>query len=202
MAIIKAKYKFDRTINSNLFGRSKSPIFKRNYKPGQHGLSKRRKKISEFGEKVLEKKKVKLFYGGLRYKDLSKVVKEAIQKKGKSDNHIVQILESRLSSVVYRAKWAATPFAARQIVNHGHVSVNGKKVDICSYRVKINDKITLSKTTFENSHVVAAIKSTERNIPEYLSITKNEAVYLGANIQNTIYPVPIKFTNLIEFFSR
>jgi small subunit ribosomal protein S4 len=202
MPLIRAKYKFDRRIGQNLFGRPKSPVFKRAYKPGQHGLSKKKKKVTEFGEKVLEAKKVRLFYGGLRHKDIKRVVKEGIQKKGNSNDNIVQILESRLSSVVYRAKFAITPFAARQLINHGHVMVNGKKVDIPSYRLKSGDKISVATFLKENSHFVHSIKNTEREIPEYITVKGTEAVFHGATISNTHYPVSMNFTSLVEFFSR
>jgi len=202
MPIVRAKYKFDRTIGKNLFGRPKSPIFKRNYRPGQHGQSKRRRKISEFGEKILEAKKVRLFYGGLRNKDIKKVVQEAVQKKGKSSENIVKILESRLTSVVYRAKLSITPFAARQLVSHGHVFVNGEKVTIPSYRVKPGDKITIAKFLHDNPHVINAQKSTEREVPEYITVKNFEAVFHGNTIGTTPFPVEINFTSLVEFFTR
>ena len=202
MSIIRQKYKFDRTIGANLFGRKKSPIFKRNYRPGQHGNSKMKRKISEFGEKVLEAKKVKLFYGGLRYKDLRRIVLEGINSKGNSTDNIVKILESRLASVIYRAKFGATPFASKQMVNHGHVCVNGQKVDIPSYRVSVGDKITLSKEMFNNSHVKAAIASDERELPVYLTVKNEEIIFTEANINNTKFPIPMEFIKLIEFFNR
>ncbi|MFN9111139.1 MAG: 30S ribosomal protein S4, partial [Bacteroidota bacterium] len=192
----------DRTIGKNLFGRSKSPVFKRPYKPGQHGLSKKNKKVSEYGEKILEAKKVRLFYGGLRNKDIKRIVRESVQKNGKSNNNIVKILESRLSSVVYRAKWSATPFGARQLISHGHVLVNDKKVDICSYRVKPGDKISLTTHMRENSHVIAATKSTERQIPEYIESKGFDVIFQEANMNNTTYPIEVNFNHLIEHFTR
>ncbi len=203
MAIIKAKYKFDRTIGKNLFGRPKSPVFKRPYKPGQHGLSKRKRKISEYGEKILEAKKVRLFYGGMRCKDIKRVVREAIQKKGKSNENIVKILESRLASVVYRAKFTKTPFGARQLINHGHIFVNGKKVDIPSYRVKNGDVISVIGFMRENPHIIAAVNTTEREIPEYITVKGGfEATFHEVNMSNTHYPVEMNFNHLIEFFSK
>lgn len=202
MPVIRTKYKFDRRIGQNLFGRQKSPVFKRAYKPGQHGLSKRKKKVTEFGEKIIEAKKVRLFYGGLRHKDIKRIVTEAINKKGKSNDNIVRILESRLSSVVYRAKFAATPFGARQLINHGHVTVNGKKVDISSYRLKEGDKVAIASFMRENNHFIQSSRSTEREIPEYISVKGLEATFHEANLGNTKYPVQINFTSLVEFFSR
>jgi len=198
MSRIAEKYKFDRKIGENLFGRQKSPIFKRKYPPGQHGNSKRRKKISEFGEKVLEVKKVKLFYGGLRTKDLKRVVKESINMKGNSIENMVRILESRLSTVIYRSKLACTPFFARQLINHGHVMVNGKKLDIGSYRLKEGDIITLKKEFMENEHVKRSITSNERDLPSYLQVNDNEVTFNYASIDSVNYPIKLNFLKIIE----
>ena len=200
--ITRKKYKFDRTIGENILGRLKSPVIKRNYKPGQHGQSKKKRKISEFGQKIHDAKKVRLFYGGMNRKQLKRIVRESVKKEGRSNDNMVKILESRLSNFVYRAKWAITPFAARQLVCHGKISVNGKKVDIGSYRLKEGDKVEIKKEMMENSHVIASIKTNERDIPEYISVKKNEATYLGANLFNTKYPTKMNFNSLVEFFTR
>jgi small subunit ribosomal protein S4 len=204
MSIVLKKYKLDRRVGINILGRPKSRVNARPYPPGQHGKGKvRRKKLSDYGVKLLECKKVKTFYGGLRQGDLSRIVKESINKKTKSDDCIVSILESRLSNFVYRAKWAITPFFARQLISHGKVYVNDNKVDIWSYRVKVGDVITLHKSMHENAHVLASINTNERSVPDYVKVHSFEGQFINLpNVATVQYPTPFNFKLLIEFFSR
>ena len=204
MAIIRAKYKLDRRVLENILGRTKSRVTVRPYPPGQHGRGgKRRRKVSEYGLKILEQRKIRLFYGGMRLKELKRIIKECIRKKGRSDEQIASTLESRLSSVVYRMKLGITPFAAKQMINHGKIFINGKKVDIHSCRVKAGDKISLCDSMKDNEHVIAAIETTERQIPEYILMeNKFTGTFVKSPTMSSIhYPCSINFNLLIEYFS-
>src|SRR3978361_2157020 len=133
-----AKYKLDRRMGENIWGRPKSPINKRAYGPGQHG-QRRKQKVSDFGLQLRAKQKLKGYYGNLTEKQFSKIYEEAARRKGNTSETLIGLLESRLDAVVSRPKFVPPPFAARQFVNHGHVLVNGKRVNIASYRGKAAD---------------------------------------------------------------
>ena len=135
-----AKYKIDRRMGENIWGRAKSPVNRREYGPGQHG-QRRKGKLSDFGLQLRAKQKLKGYYGDLTEKQFKRIFGEAARVKGDTGENLIGLLERRLDAVVYRAKFVATIFAARQFVNHGHVTVNGKKVNIASYRVNEGDVI-------------------------------------------------------------
>src|SRR5579863_7808912 len=137
-----AKYKIDRRMGENIWGRPKSPINQRSYGPGQHG-QRRKSKVSDFGLQLRAKQKLKGYYGNLTEKQFSRTYAEAARRKGNTSENLIALLEARLDAVVYRAKFTPTPFAARQFVNHGHIMVNGKRVNIPSYLVKDGDTIEL-----------------------------------------------------------
>ena len=124
-----AKYKIDRRLGENIWGRPKSPVNKREYGPGQHG-QRRKGKLSDFGLQLRAKQKLKGHYGDISEKQFRKVYEEADRRKGDTSENLIGLLESRLDAVVYRAKFVPTIFAARQFVNHGHINVNGRRVNI------------------------------------------------------------------------
>ncbi|MCA0202188.1 MAG: 30S ribosomal protein S4, partial [Proteobacteria bacterium] len=124
----ESKYKIDRRLQVNLWGRAKSPLNKREYGPGQHG--QRRKKPSDYGVQLMAKQKLKGYYGNISEKQFRKYYEEAMRRKGDNGENLIGILESRLDAIVYRMKLAITPFAARQLVNHGHLTVNGRRVTV------------------------------------------------------------------------
>src|SRR5579859_4844155 len=157
-----AKYKLDRRMGENIWGRPKSPINKRAYGPGQHG-QRRKQKVSDFGLQLRAKQKLKGYYGNLTEKQFSRIYDEAARRKGNTSENLIGLLESRLDAIVYRAKFVPTPFAARQLVNHGHVLVNGKRVNIASYQVKDNDEVELKQKAKEMALVLEATKSGERD---------------------------------------
>ena len=128
-----AKYKIDRRHGENIWGRAKSPVNRREYGPGQHG-QRRKGKVSDFGTQLRAKQKLKGYYGNISEKQFKNIYHEANRRTGDTSEHLVGLLESRLDAVVYRAKFVPTVFAARQFVNHGHVRVNGKRVNMPSYR--------------------------------------------------------------------
>ena len=162
-----AKYKLDRVMGENLWGRAKSPVNKRSYGPGQHG-QRRKSKVSDFGIQLKAKQKLKGYYGNLTEKQFSKIYEEAARRKGNTSENLIGLLESRLDAIVYRAKFVPTVWAARQFVNHGHVTVNGKKVNIASYRVKPDDVVAVKEVSRNMALLLEAQQSSERDVPDYI----------------------------------
>src|SRR3954469_26017233 len=156
-----AKYKLDRRMGENIWGRPKSPINKRAYGPGQHG-QRRKNKVSDFGLQLRAKQKLKAYYGNITEKQFAGLYKKADAKKGNTAEVLIGLLESRLDAVVFRAKFVPTPFAARQFVNHGHVQVNGKRVNIASYSVKPGDVVSVRERSRNMGLVLEAMQSVER----------------------------------------
>jgi small subunit ribosomal protein S4 len=164
-----AKYKLDRRMGENLWGRPKSPVNQRAYGPGQHG-QRRKSKVSDFGLQLRAKQKLKGYYGNITEKQFRRTYEEAARRKGNTSENLIALLESRLDAVVYRAKFVPTPFAARQFVNHGHVLVNGKKVNIASYRVKAGDVVSVRERSRSMALVLEAAQSAERDTPDYIEV--------------------------------
>jgi small subunit ribosomal protein S4 len=164
-----AKYKIDRAMGENLWGRAKSPVNKRSYGPGQHG-QRRKNKVSDFGLQLKAKQKLKGYYGNLTEKQFRKTYDEAARRKGNTSENLIGLLEARLDAIVYRAKFVPTVWAARQFVNHGHVTVNGKKVNIASYRVKADDVVEVKEKSRNMALVLEAQQSGERDIPDYIEL--------------------------------
>ncbi|MEW6596455.1 MAG: 30S ribosomal protein S4 [Pseudomonadota bacterium] len=162
-----AKYKIDRRMGENLWGRPKSPVNQRSYGPGQHG-QRRKSKVSDFGLQLRAKQKLKGYYGNITEKQFRRIYDEAARRKGNTSENLIALLESRLDAVVYRAKFVPTPFAARQFVNHGHVTVNGKRVNIPSYSVKVGDVISVRERSRNMALVLEAVQSSEREVPDYI----------------------------------
>ncbi|WP_339915765.1 30S ribosomal protein S4 [uncultured Brevundimonas sp.] len=164
-----AKYKIDRAMGENLWGRAKSPVNKRSYGPGQHG-QRRKQKVSDFGLQLKAKQKLKGYYANLTEKQFRKTYDEAARRKGNTAETLIGLLEARLDATVYRAKFVPTPWAARQFVNHGHVTVNGKKVNIASYSLKIGDVVEVKEKSRNMALVLEAQQSSERDVPDYIEL--------------------------------
>ena len=202
---ISAKYKIDRRLGCNLWGRPKSPFNKRNTKPGQHGAMALRKKQSDYGKQLFAKQKLKFYYGDLTEKQFRGIFTKASNTKGDTSEILVELLERRLDAIVYRMKFVPTIFSARQLVNHGHVKVNGKRVNIPSYSVKDGDEISLKDASKEINLVQESIVSQEREIPEYIEVDVKELKgrFLRAPmIHDVPYPVTMEPNLVIEFYSR
>jgi small subunit ribosomal protein S4 len=198
-----AKYKLDRRMGENIWGRPKSPINKRAYGPGQHG-QRRKQKVSDFGLQLRAKQKLKGYYGNLTEKQFSKTYEEAARRKGNTAENLVGLLESRLDAVVYRAKFVPTPFAARQFVNHGHVLVNGKRVNIPSYRVKPGDVVSVRERSKNMALVLEALQSPERDTPEYITMDGKgmSATFVRIpELSEVPYPVKMEPNLVIEFYA-
>ncbi len=198
-----AKYKLDRRMGENIWGRPKSPVNSRTYGPGQHG-QRRKSKVSDFGLQLRAKQKLKGYYGNLTEKQFSRIYEEADRRKGNTSENLIGLLESRLDAIVYRAKFVPTVFAARQFVNHGHVTVNGQKVNIASYRCKIGDVIEVRERSRNMALVLEAIQSGERDFPDYIEV---DAKGLSAKfirvpeLSEVPYPVKMEPNLVIEYYS-
>jgi len=202
---IAAKHKIDRRLGCNLWGRPKSPFNKRPSRPGQHGASGMRRKQSDYGKQLFAKQKLRFYYGDLTEKQFRRIYDKAANIKGDTSQILIELLERRLDAIVYRMKFVPTIFAARQLVNHGHVKVNGKRVNIPSYTVKDGDEISLKDQSKEIAIIQEAIVSQEREIPEYLEVDIKEfkGRYLRAPLMHDVpYPVVMEPNLVIEFYSR
>ena len=198
-----AKYKLDRRMGENIWGRPKSPINQRAYGPGQHG-QRRKSKVSDFGLQLRAKQKLKGYYGNLTEKQFSRTYAEAARRKGNTSENLIGLLESRLDAIVYRAKFVPTVFAARQFVNHGHVLVNGKRVNIASYRVKAGDVVSVRERSRNMALVLEALQSVERDTPDYIEVdTKGmTAKYIRVpEFSEVPYPVKMEPNLVIEFYA-
>ncbi len=202
---IAAKHKIDRRLGCNLWGRPKSPFNKRSSRPGQHGATGMRRKLSDYGVQLFAKQKLRFYYGDLTEKQFRGIFDRAANIKGDTSQILIELLERRLDAIVYRMKFVPTIFAARQLVNHGHIKVNGKRVNIPSYSVKDGDEISLKDKSKEINLIQEAIVSQEREIPEYIEVDVQEfkGRFLRAPLMHDVpYPVTMEPNLVIEFYSR
>ncbi len=198
-----AKYKIDRRMGENIWGRPKSPINQRAYGPGQHG-QRRKSKVSDFGLQLRAKQKLKGYYGNLTEKQFARTYAEAARRKGNTAESLIALLEARLDAVVYRAKFVPTVFAARQFVNHGHVLVNGKRVNIASYRVKVGDIVSVRERSKNMALVLEALQSSERDWPDYVEVDAKAmtAKFIRApELAEVPYPVKMEPNLVVEFYA-
>ena len=201
---ISAKHKIDRRLGENIWGRPGSPLNNRAYGPGQHG-QRRKGKLSDYGLQLRAKQKLKGYYGSITEKSFIRLYNEAARRKGDTGENLIGLLESRLDAIVYRAKFVPTPFAARQFVNHGHVLVNGKRVNIPSYQVKVGDKIEVRERSKQLTIVLEAIQLAERDVPDYVEVDHNKmtATYVRVPALSDVpYPVQMEPNLVVEFYSR
>ncbi|MBW6506338.1 MAG: 30S ribosomal protein S4 [Rhodobacteraceae bacterium] len=199
-----AKHKIDRRMGENIWGRAKSPLNRREYGPGQHG-QRRKNKLSDFGTQLRAKQKLKGYYGDLTEKQFRKIFTEAERVKGDTGANLVGLLERRLDAVIYRAKFVPTVFAARQFVNHGHVQVNGKRVNIASYRVSEGDVISLREKSRQLAIVLEAVQLIERDVPDYLEVDHNKmtATFVRQpGLGDVPYPVMMEPNLVVEFYAK
>ncbi|MCH2547891.1 MAG: 30S ribosomal protein S4 [Alphaproteobacteria bacterium] len=201
---IAAKYKISRRLGENLWGRAKDPVNKRDYGPGQHGQNRRRK-VSDYGLQLKAKQRLKGYYGNITEKQFRKTYDEASRRKGDTSENLIGLLESRLDAFVYRMGVVPTVFAARQFVNHGHVMVNGKRVNIASYRLSVGDEVSVRERSKNLTIVLDAVQNPERDVPEYIEFdekklsAKYNRVPLLAEVP---YAVMMEPNLVIEYYSR
>jgi len=201
---IDAKHKIDRRMGENIWGRPKSPLNRREYGPGQHG-QRRKGKLSDFGTQLKAKQKLKGYYGSITERQFRRYYAEAVRMKGDSGENLIGILERRLDAVVYRAKFVPTVFAARQFVNHGHVKVNGRRVNISSYQVKPGDVVEVKESSREMLMVLEARQLAERDVPDYIEVDASKPVAKLTRVPSLSevpYPVRMEPNLVVEFYSR
>jgi len=200
----ESKYKIDRRMGQNIWGRPKSPVNRREYGPGQHG-QRRKGKMSDFGTQLRAKQKLKGYYANISEKQFRRYYQEAVRMKGDAGDNLIGLLERRLDAVIYRAKFAPTPFAARQFVNHGHIKVNGRRVNISSYQVRVGDLIEVKDASKQLVIVLESVALVERDVPDYYEVdhskmtAKMTRIPLPADVP---YPVVMEPNLVIEFYSR
>jgi small subunit ribosomal protein S4 len=201
---LESKHKIDRRLGVNLWGRPKSPLNKRDYRPGQHGQH-RRSKPSDFGIQLMAKQKLRGYYGNIGERQFRRYYQEAMRRKGNNGEILIQLLERRLDAVVYRMKFVATVFAARQLVGHGHVTVNGKRVNVPSYQVKEGDVIELRAKAKQLATTITASELAERDVPDYMQVDHKEMKGTFTRIPamaDVPYPAQMEPNLVIEYYSR
>jgi small subunit ribosomal protein S4 len=201
---LNSKHKVDRRLKVNLWGRPKSPFNSRAYPPGQHGQA-RKGKATDYGIQLQAKQKLKSYYGNINERQFRNIYRKALSKRGDTTENLIALLESRLDTVIYRGKFAPTVFAARQLINHGHIKVNKKKVNISSYLVKETDTIEVREKSKKLIVIDGSIQSKERDVPEYIKLDdKNKSVQLirVPKFSEVPYPVIMEPSLVIEYYSR
>ncbi|WP_300301405.1 30S ribosomal protein S4 [Ferrovibrio sp.] len=199
----ESKYKINRRLGENLWGRAKSPLNKREYPPGQHG--QKRKKPTDYGTQLMAKQRLKGYYGNITEKQFRRAYAEANRRRGDTSENLIGLLERRLDAVVYRMKVVATVFAARQFVSHGHIAVNGRRVTIPSYQIKVGDVIEVRGAAKDYPFVLEAVKSSERDVPDYIDMDqgKLKATFTRVPLLADVpYPVKMEPNMVVEFYSR
>lgn len=198
-----SKYKINRRLGANMWGRPKSPYNRREYPPGQHG--QKRKKPSDYGLQLNAKQRLKGYYGNISERQMRRYYTEALRRRGDTGENLIELLERRLDAVVYRMKFVATPFAARQLVNHGHVKVNGRRVNIASFQVRDGQEIELTSKAKEMAVVLEAVQSAERDVPEYINVDHKSlkgSFVRAPKLADVPYPVQMEPSLVVEFYSR
>ena len=201
---LASKHKVDRRLKVNLWGRPKSPFNTRNYPPGQHGKAKKGRP-SDYGTQLEAKQKMKFYYGNINERQFRNVYRKAIQKRGNTTENLVGFLERRLDTVIYRAKFATTVFSARQLINHGHIKVNGKKVNIPSYLINTEDIIEIKDKSRDIVAITGSLVSKEREVPDYIQMDeKNKKAKLTRipKFSEIPYPIIMEPNLVIEYYSR
>ena len=201
---LNSKHKVDRRLKVNLWGRPKSPFNTRAYGPGQHGQTKT-SKPSDYGIQLQAKQKLKAYYGNINERQFRNIYKKAAMQKGDTSENLIGLLEKRLDAVIYRAKFSTTIFSARQLINHGHVKVNGKKVNISSYSVREEDTIEIRDKSKQLAIIDIALASKERDAPEYIQMDEKNKKFKFVRIpkfEEVPYPVVMEPNLVIEYYSR
>src|SRR5688572_18478564 len=198
-----AKHKIDRRLGENIWGRPKSSVNRRSYGPGQHG-QRRKSKVSDFGIQLRAKQKLRGYYGDVTEKQFKRTYQEAASMKGDTGQNLIGLLERRLDMIVYRAKFAPTIFAARQVVSHGHIRVNGVKCNIASRKVLPGDVVSLGEKAKEMALIIEAQSLPERDIPDYVTPDGTDKVTFTRvpKLDEVPYPVTMEPNLVVEFYSR
>lgn len=200
---IKAKYKICRRLGVNLWGRAKNPLARRDYPPGEHG--QKRRKLSGYALQLQAKQKLKGYYANMTERQMRRIYELASRMRGDTAENMIGLLERRLDAVVFRVNFAPTMFAARQLVNHGHVLVNGQRVNIPSYLLREGDVIEIRERSKNHPMVLESVQRPERDVPDYLSVDYKalRAQFLRVpKFAEVPYPVQMEPNLVIEYYSR
>jgi small subunit ribosomal protein S4 len=200
----QAKYKIDRRMGQNIWGRPKSPINKREYGPGQHG-QRRKGKLSDYGVQLRAKQKLKGYYANMSERHFHGIYDEARRLKGDTGAHMIGLLERRLDTMIYRAKFVPTVFAARQFISHGHIKVNGRRVTVASFRVKVGDVIEVKEKSKQLALVLEANGLAERDVPDYIDVDHSKMTAKLNRVptpSDVPYPVMMEPHLVVEYYSR
>ena len=201
---LKSKHKVDRRLKANLWGRPKSPFNSRAYPPGQHGQG-RKGKPTDYGIQLQAKQKLKAYYGNINERQFRNIYRKALSNRGDTTENLIALLESRLDTVIYRAKFAITVFAARQMINHGHIRVNKKRVNVASFTLTDSDLIEVREKSKKLTVIDGALQSKERDVPEYIQLDdKNKTAKLVRipKFSEVPFPVVMEPSLVIEYYSR
>ena len=199
-----AKYKLDRRMGENIWGRPKSPVNRREYGPGQHG-QRRKSKLSDYGVQLKAKQKLRGYYGNISERQFRGIYQEAIRMRGYSGAHMIGLLERRLDAVIFRAKFVPTVFAARQFINHGHIKVNGRRVNVPSFRVKVGDVVEVKEKSRQLALVIEAQALAERDVPDYIEVDTGKMTAKLSRvplINDVPYAVRMEPHLVVEYYSR
>lgn len=200
---IEAKTKICRRLGVNLWGRAKNPLARRDYAPGEHG--QKRRKLSDYALQLAAKQKLKKYYANMTERQFRRAYETASRQRGDTAENLIGLLERRLDTVVYRVNLAPTPFAARQLVNHGHVMVNGRRVNISSYQVREGDTIEVAERSRNHPHMLESVQHPERDVPEYITFDNKglKAQFVRTpKLSDVPYPVQMEPNLVIEYYSR
>ncbi len=199
----QAKTKICRRLGVNLWGRAKNPLVRHDYPPGEHG--QKRRKVSDFGHQLAAKQKLRGYYGNMTEKQFRRVYETSVKRRGDTAENMIGLLERRLDMVVFRLNFVPTIFAARQFVNHGHVRVNGRRVNIPSYQVREGDIIEVAERSKQLPVVLQAVQQPERDVPDYLAVDFKALKGTFSRVPKLAdvpYPVQMEPHLVIEYYSR
>lgn len=202
--VVKAKYKASRRLGTSIWGDDKDPFHTKNYRPGQHGPTGR-VKTSDYGVHLQAKQTVKAHYGRITEKQFRNIFALANKMKGNTAENFAGLLEKRLDMVIYRMNLAPTIFAARQLVSHDNVKLNGKKVNIPGQRLKEGDKVELKDSAKQITVYMESAQKQKRTVPEYLSVDPGamSGVFIRTPmILDIPYPFEANFGKIIEYYSH
>lgn len=197
------KNRIARRYGVNIFGRARNPLLHKPNPPGVHGA--RRRKKSDYGLQLEEKQKLKAIYGMLSEKQLVKYFKEAVRLKGNTADHFAEMLECRLDNMVYRLKFASTIFGAHQLVSHGHILVDGKKVDRRSFQVKPGMVISIKEGSRKMKAINESLDNPSRNVPEYLSLHRDGfsgQLLAKPTLEQMPWPIEISLPVICDFLAH
>ncbi|XVN41153.1 MAG: 30S ribosomal protein S4 [Rickettsia endosymbiont of Argas persicus] len=202
--IVRSKYKASRRLGVSLWGDSKDAFNTRNYRPGQHGQNTM-VKTSDYGLHLKAKQRIKCHYGRITEKQFRNLFGSAQKMKGNTGENFIGLLESRLDTIVYRMNIAQTIFAARQLVSHGHIKVNGHKADIASMRLKEGDVVEIKESSRQMTVIQESVSKQGQTTPDYVSfdVDSLSGKYLRVpTISDVRYPFKAEVHLVVELYSR